>query len=253
MLMQPIFQQLDALGLHGFSRALTQQQRVPDVQAMSFEERLALLLESEQLDRMNHRIAQRLRWAKLAQTAALEDLDLHTTRGLDRTLLTRLSDLSWIAQGLNVLISGPTGVGKSYLACALGHHACRHDHSVRYFRLPRLQEELVRAGALQKKSAFFKTLSKTQLLILDDFGLAPVSDSLQRDLLELLDDRYNRQATLITSQLPVEQWHGYLGDPTLADAILDRLVHNAYRINLKGESMRKAAARRNAETAPAAP
>jgi DNA replication protein DnaC len=135
-------------------------------------------------------------------------------------------------------------VGKSYLACALGHLACRHDHSVRYFRIPRLQEELTRASVMQKKSAFFKAMAKTQLLVLDDFGLTPLPDGMQRDLLELLDDRYNRQATLITSQLPIEKWHGYLGDPTLADAILDRLVHNAYRINLKGESMRKTAGRR---------
>lgn len=239
MLNQPLFNQLDALGLRGMSRALTQQQRTPDVNTLNFEDRLALLLEHEQLDRANHRIAQRLRWAKLAQNATLEDIDIRTTRGLDRTLLTRLADLSWLEQGMNVLINGPTGVGKSYIACALAHHACRFDHSVRYYRLPRLQEELIRAGALQKKSAFYKSIAKTKLLVLDDFGLMPLTDNFQRDLLELLDDRYNRHATLITSQLPVEQWHGYLGDPTLADAILDRLVHNAYRVNLKGESMRK--------------
>lgn len=248
MLTEPLFRQLDSLGLRGMSRALTQQQRTPDVHSLSFEERLSFLLEQEHLDRLNHRIAQRLRWAKLTQTASLEDIDLRTARGLDRLLLTRLSDLSWIEQGLNVLLCGPTGVGKSYLACALAHHACRHDKSVRYFRLQRLGEELIRAGALQKKSAFFKALAKAQLLVLDDFGLTPLPDSLQRDLLEILDDRYQRGATLITSQLPVEQWHGYLGDPTLADAILDRLVHNAYRVNLKGESMRKLSAKQKTTT-----
>lgn len=243
MLNAPLYQQLEALGLHGMSRALTQQSSTPEVHSLAFDDRLAMLLEHEQLGRLNLRIAQRLRWAKLTNSASIEDIDLRTARGIDRLLLTRLSDLSWIEQGLNVLINGPTGVGKSYLACALAHHACRHDKSVRYFRLPRLNEELLRAGALQKKSAFFRGLAKAHLLVLDDFGLTPMPDSVQRDLLEILEDRYGRRATLITSQLPVEQWHQYLGDPTLADAILDRLVHNAYRVNLKGESMRKITAK----------
>lgn len=249
MLNQPLLQQLDQMGLRGMSRALTQQQRTPDTLALGFEERLTFLLEQERLDRLNHRIAQRLRWAKLTQNASLEDIDLHTARGLDRLTLTRLTDLSWITQGLNVLISGPTGVGKSYLACALAQHACRNDIGVRYFRLPRLNEELVRAGVLQKKSAFFKALAKTPLLVLDDFGLTPLPDVLQRDLLEILEDRYPRQATLITSQLPIEHWHSQFSDPTLADAILDRLVHNAHSLTLKGESMRKLAAKKKAALA----
>ena len=243
MLNAPLYQQLEALGLHGMSRALTQQASTPEVHNLAFDDRLAILLEHEQLGRLNLRIAQRLRWAKLSHSASIEDIDLRTARGIDRLLLTRLSDLSWIEQGLNVLINGPTGVGKSYLACALAHHACRHDKSVRYFRLPRLNEELLRAGALQKKSTFFKGLAKAHLLVLDDFGLTPMPESVQRDLLQILEDRYGRRATLITSQLPVEQWHQYLGEPTLADAILDRLVHNAYRVNLKGESMRKLTAK----------
>lgn len=240
MLNEPLLRDLEALGLRGMARALSQQQRLPESLSLGFEERLALLVDQERIDRLNHRVAQRLRWAKLPPGATTEDIDLRTARGLDRSLIGKLTDLGWIAQGLNVLISGPTGVGKSYLACALGHHACRNDISVRYFRLPRLNDELQRAGALHKKSAFLKTLAKSQLLILDDFGLTPMPESTQRDLLEILDDRYNRHATIVTSQLPVEKWHGYLSDPTLADAILDRLVHNAYRANLKGESMRKA-------------
>jgi DNA replication protein DnaC len=243
MLNEPLMRELEALGLRGMLRALTQQQRLPQTQDLGFEERLAMLLDAERIDRLNHRVAQRLRWARLPTGASVEDIDTRTVRGLDRALIARLAALDWITQGLNLLISGPTGVGKSYLACALGHHACRNDLSVRYFRMPRLNEELQRAGALHKKSAFFKTIAKAQLLILDDFGLTPLPESTQRDLLELLDDRYNRNATLLTSQLPVESWHGYLSDPTLADAILDRLVHNAYRVNLKGESMRKATAR----------
>lgn len=248
MLMQPLLKQLEALGLHGMGRALSQQLASAEIQQLDFEARLTLLLEHEQLDRQNHRIGQRLRWAKIGQQAAMEDIDVRTARGLDRTLLAKLADMAWLEQGMNVLLCGPTGVGKSYLACALAHHACRHDYSVRYFRLPRLQEELVKAGALQRKSLLYKSLANTRLLVLDDFGLMPLTESFQRDLLEILDDRYNRQATLITSQLPVEQWHGYLGDPTLADAILDRLVHNAYRLTLKGESMRKVKSRRGSET-----
>jgi DNA replication protein DnaC len=138
-----------------------------------------------------------------------------------------------------VLITGPTGVGKSYIASALAHQACRQDRSVRYFRMPRLTEDLLRAGAQQKKSAFFKHLAKADLLVLDDFGLAPMSDEIKRDLLEIVDDRFDKKSTLITSQLPIDAWHRHLDDPTLADAILDRLVHNAYKIELKGESMRK--------------
>ena len=138
-----------------------------------------------------------------------------------------------------MLLTGPTGVGKSYLACALAHQACRHDYSVRYFRVPRLTEELLRAGAQQKKSAFFKLLAKADLLVLDDFGLTPSSDPFKRDLLEIVDDRFDKKSTLITSQMPVEAWHPYLDDPTLADAILDRLVHNAHKVELKGESTRK--------------
>lgn len=150
-----------------------------------------------------------------------------------------MRDLGWIDQNLNVLISGPTGVGKSFLACALAHAACRMDYSVRFFRLPRLVDELTRAHSMQNRSGLLKQLAKAELLVLDDFGLMPLSEQTRRDLLEILDDRYDRRSTIVTSQLPVDQWHTYLNDPTLADAILDRLVHNSCRLALKGESMRK--------------
>jgi DNA replication protein DnaC len=238
MLSRPLYDTLQELGLRGMARAWDRQRSQPPSE-LDFDERLALLLDAERSERANCRYAQRLRWAKLPQqNACIEDLDQRTPRGLDKRVIARLTDLHWVEQHLNVLIVGPTGVGKSYIASALAHHACRHEISVRCLRLPRLIEEFARADAQRKKSALFRQLAKVQLLVLDDFGLAPLADTHQRDLLELLDDRYDKAATMVTSQLPVDRWHAYLGDPTLADAILDRLVHNAYRIVLKGESMR---------------
>lgn len=239
MLIQPLMTQLSALGLRGMARALERQQTTPEARTLEFEDRLGLLVQHELADRQAQRLHQRLRWAKLGQSACIEDIDPRATRGLERGRLTQLAQLDWIDQHLNVLLTGPTGVGKSYLACALAHQACRQDKSVRYFRMPRLAEELLRAGAVQKKSAFFKHLAKADLLVLDDFGLTPMSDEFKRDLLEIVDDRFDKSSTLITSQLPVDRWHAWLDEPTLADAILDRLVHNAYRLELKGESMRR--------------
>ena len=239
MLTQPLLQQLHELRLRGMAAAFEQQLTTLQSAEMTFDERLGLLIQHELVERQSCRLRQRLRWAKLGQPAALEDLDLKAARGLDRTTLGQVTNLAWIAEHLNVLVTGPTGVGKSFIACALGHAACRADHSVRCFRLPRLIDELTRHTVLQSKATFLRQLAKADLLIVDDFGLAPLPDPIHRDLLEILDDRYDRKSTLITSQLPVEQWHTYLGDPTVADAILDRLIHNSYRLALKGESMRK--------------
>jgi DNA replication protein DnaC len=239
MLIEPMIQQLHQLRLRGMAAALEQLLANAQHAALSFEERLSLMIQHEISERDSKRLELRLRWAKLPQSAALEDLDTRTPRGIDPKLIAMLIALTWIKDRLNVLITGPCGVGKSFIASALSFAACRADYSVRSYRLPRLVEEFTRHHAQANRSAFLKQLAKIDLLYIDDFGLTPLDDQSKRDLLEILEDRYDKKSTLITSQLPVDQWHAYIDEPTLADAILDRLVHNAYRVNLKGASMRK--------------
>ena len=202
-----------------------------------------MLLDRETTDRENKRLTARLRFAALRQAAVVEDVDLRGARGLDRALFQKLAAGNWIDRKQNLLILGPTGVGKSWLACALGHKACRDDRSVVYRRVPRLLEALALARGDGRYARMLTAIGRVQVLILDDWGLAPLNAEQRRDLLEIMDDRHGKGSTVVTSQVPVDHWHEVIGDPTIADAILDRLVHNAHRLVLKGESLRKQAAK----------
>lgn len=239
MLTVPTLEKLRKLKLQGMVRAFEEQYASADFAALSFEERLGLLVDRELTEQENRRLSTRLKQAKLRQQACLEDIDYREPRGLDKSFLKSLANCQWIKDHLNIFITGPTGVGKSFIACALAHRACLEGFKVRYFRAPRLFQELALGRGDGNYSKLMNSLAKDHLVVLDDWGLSVLTDQEQRDFLEILEDRHGIHSTIIASQLPVEHWHEVIGNPTLADAILDRLVHNAYKINLKGGSMRK--------------
>ncbi len=248
MLKHPTLDGLQTLKLSGMVAALADQMATPEIDELAFEERLGLLVDREITERENRRLTSRLRRARLRHTAALEDIDYRNPRGLDKGLIQSLATCQWAKEHLNILITGPTGVGKTWLACALAHKACREGYTVQYLRLTRLLRDLMIAKGDGRYPKLLANLAKVDVLLLDDWGLMKMNAENRRDLLEVLEDRHGRRSTIATSQLPIEEWHAVIGDPTLADAILDRLVHNAYKINLRGESMRKRQAKLTSTT-----
>jgi len=239
LLTHPTHELLQQLGLSGMLKAFVELQASDEAATLTHAEWLALLLDRELSYRRDRRLLARLRHAKLRQQASIEDVDYRAARGLDRALFQKLAQGSWINAHDNLILCGPTGVGKSWLASALGHKAARDDHSVLYQRLPKLFAELALARGDGRYARILRTLGHVHLLILDDWGLEPLDAAARHDLLEILEERYGRRSTIITSQIPVDKWHELIGDPTYADAILDRLVHNAHRINLTGHSLRR--------------
>lgn len=239
MLKHPTLTQLHALGLHGMAKAFDELAANGQADGLDRLEWLTLLLDREASLRQDKRFTSRLRTARLRQQAAVEDVDYRSPRGLDRALFQKLAEGDWIKGHDNLVLVGPTGVGKSWLAAALGHKACRDNQSVLYQRVPRLFEDLALGRGDGRHPRLLKSLGRADLLILDDWGLEPLDAGARHDLLEILEERYGRRSTMITSQLPVDRWHDIIGDPTYADAILDRLIHNAHRIELTGESLRR--------------
>jgi len=239
MLAHPTLEKLHAMKLFGMAKALDEQRTLREVADIPFEDRLGLLVDREMVERENRYLKLRLQKARLRQNACVEDIDYRHPRGLDKALMLKLAGCNWIRDHHNLILTGPTGAGKTYLACALGHKACRERYTARYVRLPRLLEELGVGRGDGRYAKLLDAFARLDLLVLDDWGIAPLADEQRRDLLEIIEDRHGRKSTLVVSQIPVEKWHGAIGNPTIADAILDRLVHNAYRIALKGDSMRK--------------
>ncbi len=240
MLNQQTIEKLHSMRLHGMADAFRAQPQQSDLTELSFEERFALLVDQQWNWRQNRALSRRLVKAKLRHRACVEDIDFRHPRGLDRTLLRSLTqDSAWVRQHQNVFLIGPCGIGKSFLACALAEKACRDGFTACYARPQQLFRDLALARADGSLPTLLARLAKTDVLLVDDWGMAPLTDTERRDFLEICEDRYQLRSTILTSQLPVAQWHQQIGDPTFADSILDRLVHNAHRIEMQGESLRK--------------
>jgi DNA replication protein DnaC len=239
MLNHPTLEKLKCLKLIGMAEGLQEQMASSRYDSLSFEERLGLLVDFESTQRDDRRIQSRLKQATLRQSACLEDIHHSSKRGLDPSLVRSLADCRWIKEGLNVLITGATGVGKSWLACALGHQACLKGYKTKYYRASRLFEELELARGDGRYPKLMRAISRLNLIIIDDWGLSQLKEHERRDMLEILEDRYGNASTIIAGQMPVEHWHDIIGNPTFADAIMDRLVHQAYKIELDGDTMRR--------------
>jgi DNA replication protein DnaC len=239
MLYQPTIDKLQQLRLLGMAKALEEQRNENSYERLTFEDRLGLLVDREITERDNHRLESRLRRAKLRLTATIEDIDYRHPRNLDKTAMLSLASCRWIREHNNCFITGPTGVGKSYIACALAHKACREGYRALYVRASALFEDLTLAKADGRYRRLLASYGRVDLLVIDDWGLSPLSEDQRHHMHELMEDRYDLRSTLLASQVPVEKWHTIIGDPSRADAILDRLVHNAHKIALKGDSLRK--------------
>jgi DNA replication protein DnaC len=239
MLNEQTYEKLYAMKLVGMAEALKDQMGRADMDGLAFEERFAMLVDAQHLFRENKRMKRLLENAKLKLSASMEDVDYRTSRDLDKSVFLKLGTCEWVRSHRNVIVVGPTGVGKTFLACALAHKACREGMSSFYIRTPKLYYMLAMARADGSYARVLSKLAKTSVLVIDDLGIAALTDTERQDLLEVIEDRHGSASTIVTSQLPVEHWHEVVGDPTIADAILDRLVHNAHKITLKGESMRR--------------
>jgi DNA replication protein DnaC len=235
MLMNPTLDNMRTLKLFGMLKALEAQSEIKEIEGLSFEDRLGLLVDAELLARENKQLQSRMKTANLRLSASIEDLDVQTSRGLDRSTVAALSTCDWIKRTRNLLVTGPTGAGKTYASCAIAQKACRAGYTVVYERATKLFHDLALAKASGRYYNILSSLAKKDLIVIDDFALAPLTDEQRRDLLEIVEDRYNRKSTLIASQIPVDHWHDIIGDPTIADAILDRLVHNAHKLCLKAK------------------